>query len=85
MDLIELAILKAWIKKSGGSEGTGSDGKSAYEIAVEYGFEGTEQEWLDSLTGASPYIGDNGNWFIDGVDTQVSASGDNIKWNLLSE
>ena len=27
----------------------GSDGKSAYEIAVENGFVGTEQEWLDSL------------------------------------
>jgi hypothetical protein len=27
----------------------GKDGKSAYEIAVENGFEGTEQEWLDSL------------------------------------
>lgn len=25
------------------------DGKSAYEIAVEYGFEGTEEEWLASL------------------------------------
>lgn len=27
------------------------DGKSAYEIAVEHGFEGTEAEWLDSLKG----------------------------------
>lgn len=27
----------------------GSDGKSAYEIAVEHGFVGTEEEWLDSL------------------------------------
>ena len=27
----------------------GKDGKSAYEIAVEHGFIGTEQEWLDSL------------------------------------
>ena len=29
----------------------GADGKSAYEIAVENGFSGTEQEWLDSLVG----------------------------------
>lgn len=29
----------------------GVDGKSAYEIAVEHGFEGTEEEWLDSLHG----------------------------------
>lgn len=29
----------------------GSDGKSAYELAVENGYEGTLTEWLDSLTG----------------------------------
>ena len=27
----------------------GEDGKSAYELAVENGFEGTEEEWLESL------------------------------------
>lgn len=30
----------------------GKDGKSAYEIAVEHGFTGTENEWLQSLKGA---------------------------------
>jgi hypothetical protein len=30
----------------------GADGASAYKIAVEQGFVGTEQEWLDSLQGA---------------------------------
>ena len=35
-----------------GLNGTnGQDGKSAYEIAVEQGFVGTEQEWLESLKG----------------------------------
>lgn len=29
----------------------GKDGKSAYQIAVDNGFEGTEEEWLDSLDG----------------------------------
>lgn len=29
-----------------------SDGKSAYEIAVEHGYEGTEVQWLASLQGA---------------------------------
>ncbi len=29
------------------------DGKSAYEIAVDHGFTGTEDEWLDSLKQAS--------------------------------
>ena len=27
----------------------GSEGKSAYQVAVQNGFVGTEQEWLDSL------------------------------------
>lgn len=31
--------------------GHGADGKSAYEIAVEHGFVGTEEEWLASLKG----------------------------------
>src|SRR5690625_2186571 len=31
--------------------GAGTAGKSAYEIAVEHGFEGTEEEWLESLKG----------------------------------
>lgn len=31
----------------------GEDGKSAYEIAVDDGFIGTEEEWLESLVGAS--------------------------------
>ena len=37
----------------GGGGGThpGADGKSAYEIAVENGFEGTVIEWLASLKG----------------------------------
>ena len=30
----------------------GEDGKSAYEIAVEQGFVGTEEQWLESLRGA---------------------------------
>ena len=29
----------------------GMDGKSAYEIAVEHGFVGTEEEWIASVTG----------------------------------
>jgi hypothetical protein len=29
----------------------GQDGKSAYEVALDNGFEGTEEEWLASLKG----------------------------------
>ena len=38
----------------------GVDGKSAYEIAVEAGFEGSEEEWLDSLVGAMGPMGPQG-------------------------
>ena len=65
-----------------GVPATGQDGMSAYEVAVAFnGFVGTEQEWLNSLKGAdgiSPIvnIGGNGNWFVDGVDTGISAKGE---------
>jgi hypothetical protein len=37
-----------------GADGVnGADGRSAYQIAVDNGFVGTEQEWLDSLKGSS--------------------------------
>lgn len=38
----------------------GSDGKSAYEIAQDNGFEGSEQDWLDSLNGKDGDPGDDG-------------------------
>lgn len=53
MDLITLALAKKLAGSGGGGTGTpGKDGKSAYEIAIENGFDGTEEEWLDSLKGA---------------------------------
>ena len=40
-----------------GVDGTnGVDGKSAYDIAVDNGFEGTEAEWLESLKGADGVV-----------------------------
>lgn len=41
----------------------GTRGYSAYEIAVQNGFDGTEEEWLNSQKGATfiPTISDNGN------------------------
>ena len=38
----------------------GDPGKSAYEIAVEHGFVGTEEEWLQSLHGAQGAQGPQG-------------------------
>ena len=48
------------IRVGSGEGGTGEDGKSAYEIAVDNGFEGTEQEWLESLKGEPGEPGEPG-------------------------
>ncbi|MBQ6699917.1 MAG: hypothetical protein IJM98_04585 [Oscillospiraceae bacterium] len=52
--------------------GCAQNGKSAYEIAVEYGFEGTELEWLESLKGADGKDGKDG---IDGKDGRDGVDG----------
>src|SRR5699024_1427765 len=51
---------------SGG--GAGEPGKSAYEIAVEHGFEGDEQAWLESLKGEKGEQGPQGPPGADGKD-----------------
>ena len=50
----------------------GKDGKSAFEIAVEHGFVGTEAEWLKSLKGVDGKDGVNGK---DGCDGRNGADG----------
>lgn len=45
----------------------GKDGKSAYEIAVEHGFVGTETEWLESLKGVDGKDGCDGRNGVDGL------------------
>ena len=50
----------------------GKDGKSAYEIAVEHGFVGTEAEWLKSLKGVDGKDGVNGK---DGCDGRNGVDG----------
>lgn len=81
-------------EESGGNAVAGEDlprGKSAYEIAKENGFNGTETEWLASLKGEpgaagasgkdgedgkTPYVGDNGNWYIGADDTGKPSRGE---------
>ena len=46
----------------------GADGKSAYIIAVEHGFTGTETEWLESLKGKDGTDGQPGKDGVDGKD-----------------
>lgn len=55
-----------------GSTGpTGPEGDSAYAVAVENGFTGTEEEWLASLVGPQGEPGLNG-----GMDTGIATGGD---------
>lgn len=74
MDFTLYALLKTYVKQSIENIEGFEAGKSAYEIAIDNGFEGTEQEWLRSLQGETPYIGENGNWFVGTLDTGVSAT-----------
>lgn len=51
-------------------------GESAYDIAVKNGFEGTEQEWLQSLQGKDGVNGKDGK---DGADGKDGVNGQNGK------
>ena len=51
----------------------GPQGKSAYDLAKENGFEGSETEWLESLQGISPEIID-GYWWIGDYNTGVAVT-----------
>lgn len=46
----------------------GTDGKSAYQIAVEQGYQGSESDWLSSLKGDKGNTGAKGNPGQDGAD-----------------
>lgn len=54
----EVLSYQEWLDSVRGA--AGEDGKSAYEIAVENGFEGTEEEWLASLKGQDGKDGADG-------------------------
>lgn len=62
------------LKVSQGGGSKGKDGKSAYEIAVEHGYQGTEEQWLDSLKGDKGNKGDKGDPGQDYVLTDQDKS-----------
>jgi hypothetical protein len=49
-----------WITSGGGGGEQGPPGDSAYQVAVDNGFVGTEVEWLESLVGPEGPQGDEG-------------------------
>lgn len=53
----------------------GADGKSAYDIAVDNGFFGTEQEWLESLKGVAGANGADGKDGTNGADGYTPVKG----------
>ena len=80
MDVVVLKAAKKYVDETltgvgalkGEKGDPGSDGKSAYEIAVDNGFVGTEAEWLESLKGQPGKDGADGytpNLTIGTVET----------------
>lgn len=61
------ADIGRWVKLAG----TGSDGKSAFELAVDEGFEGTLQEWLASLEGPAGPVGPQGAQGAQGIQGET--------------
>ena len=60
----------------------GMDGLSAYQIAVNYGFVGSEAEWLESL-GGEPVVGYTEIDWSNSLPSVVRKYKDNTKTELL--
>lgn len=73
MDIVSYILSKKYVEDSLAGAGA-VKGKSAYEIACDNGFVGTDAEWLASLKGDTPQIGPSGTWIIGDVDTGIVAS-----------
>ena len=56
----------------------GATGASAYEIAVEHGFKGSEEEWLASLKGQDGQQGIDGKDGKDGATPDIEAEAETL-------
>ena len=75
MDVVSYILAKKYVDAT--LSGAGAlQGKSAFDVAVDNGFKGTEEEWLQTLEGVTPHVGDNGNWYLGETDTGVLAAPD---------
>lgn len=85
MDLVTLALAKKYTDDTVSGFGSlqGKDGKSAYQIALDNGFIGTETDWLESLKGE---IGASGE---DGYSPSITESNENTensyKLNIINK
>lgn len=82
----ELANIKLQQGQPGEPGKPGKDGKSAYEIAVEHGFIGSEEEWIKSLhgkdgtnSGGNPGTSGDNSLSIEAISQLIE---DNIKAKL---
>jgi serine protease Do len=66
--LVALTVIVSLCALSACGEDSSATTESAYEIAVDNGFEGTETEWLESLKGVDGSNGANGEDGTDGTD-----------------
>lgn len=77
------------VKGDDGEQGeqgeAGNDGKSAYEIAVDNGFSGTESEWLESLKGTDGEDGEDGYTPIKGTDYFTESEEAEIKDAIIAD
>ena len=64
---------------SGPPGADGADGLSAYEIAIQNGFVGTEAEWLASLQGADGQDGSDGQGGVTEAGLNVTITGTGIQ------
>lgn len=63
----------------------GADGRSAYEVAVANGFEGSEEAWLESLQGRDGRDGRDGARAVAGSNIEVSENGDGTQTVSLAD
>lgn len=75
----DLATKEDLDKISSSAGKPGKDGKSAYEIAVDHGFVGSEEEWLQSLHGKD---GTGGSGSSGDTSLSIEAISDLIKRHL---
>lgn len=83
-DVID-ALVSDVAELKNGHGGVGSNGKSAYELALDNGFDGSLNEWLLSLHGTAGANGADGYTPVKGVDYFTSADKSELVSSVLAE